>query len=135
MTLASDAIIGAASADRAGDAGAIQETAFSLGGGLGIGVLGAVMSLAYQADFVRIPTVAPSQLDIAQKSIGAAMKTADQLDGPAGTALRENARHAFHSGFTVAAAVAASALAALAILTATLLRPAHRHDRVSNRAQ
>jgi DHA2 family multidrug resistance protein-like MFS transporter len=85
----------AATPERAGEAAAVQETSFELGGRLGIVVLGTVLSAVYRA----------------------------RLPGGLGTALLAAAREAFSSGFTVATWVAAGLLAATTAFAAVLLRP------------
>ncbi|WP_245574021.1 MFS transporter [Amycolatopsis nigrescens] len=50
MTLGADAIMSAARPEQAGEAAGIQETAFELGAGLGVVVLGTVLTLSYHPD-------------------------------------------------------------------------------------
>ncbi len=52
-TAASAAIMACAPVRRAGGAAAVQETAYELGGALGVAVLGSVMAAAYRADLPR----------------------------------------------------------------------------------
>ncbi|MGW3014320.1 MFS transporter [Streptomyces sp. NPDC001219] len=117
MTLCSDAILGAATPERAGEAGAVQETAFSLGAGLGVAVLGTALSLAYRSDFAPVPGASTQQWATARGSLGAATEVAVQAGGRVGDALRSAAEHAFDTGFAVATASAAAVLVLLSVLT------------------
>ncbi|MFI9047915.1 MFS transporter [Streptomyces sp. NPDC053427] len=92
MTLGADAIMGAARPERSGEAAAIQETAFELGAGLGVAVLGTVLT-----GVRRLSEAA------AHPALGAA-------------------RRAYDDGFAAVCGVAAAGLAVTAVLAATLLR-------------
>ncbi|GFE39814.1 MFS transporter [Streptomyces tubercidicus] len=116
MTLGSDAILGAAAPERAGEAGAVQETAFSLGAGLGVAVLGTVLSLVYRSDFAPVPGASAQQWNTARGSLGAATEVAARAGGRVGDALRGAAERAFDTGFAVATASAAVVLALLGVL-------------------
>ncbi|KOG39504.1 hypothetical protein ADK74_28685 [Streptomyces decoyicus] len=116
MTLGSDAILGAAKPERAGEAGAVQETSFSLGAGLGLAVLGTVLALVYRSDFAPVPSASAQQWDTARSSLGAATEEAAQAGGRVGDALRVAAGHAFDTGFAVATGSAAAVLALLGVL-------------------
>ncbi|MFE1768254.1 MFS transporter [Streptomyces angustmyceticus] len=116
MTLGSDAILGAAKPERAGEAGAVQETSFSLGAGLGLAVLGTVLSLVYRSDFAEVPGASAQQWETARSSLGAATEVAARAGGRVGNALRGAAAHAFDTGFAVATGSAAAVLALLGVL-------------------
>ncbi|KOT90106.1 major facilitator transporter [Streptomyces rimosus subsp. pseudoverticillatus] len=122
MALASDAILGAAPTERAGEAGAVQETSFSLGAGLGPAFLGTALSLAYRSSFPSVPQATERQVETARQSLGAASDIAEKAGGRTGKALLDSARHAFETGFTVATAVAAVSLTLFAALSAVQLR-------------
>lgn len=71
--------------DKAGNAGALEETSYELGAVLGVAVLGSVSALIYRARFVTEaasdaldPTVAAQ----AEESLGAAVAIADSLNLP-----------------------------------------------------
>lgn len=116
MTLGSDAILGAAAPERAGEAGAVQETSFSLGAGLGLAVLGTVLSLVYRSQFGPVPGASAQQWNTARGSLGAATEVAARAGGRVGDALRGAAERAFDTGFAVATASAAVVLALLGVL-------------------
>ncbi|NRQ34272.1 MFS transporter [Nonomuraea sp. NN258] len=111
MALATDLVIGAAPAERAGAAAAIASTAPQLGGAIGIAIIGSVVTAVYRAALP--PGEVPEQ---ARESLHAAVGTAD----PAVVAA---ARAAFVDGFHLASAINALLMAAIALLVAALLRP------------
>lgn len=123
IPLASDGLMTAATPERAGEAAAVQETSFELGGGLGIVVLGTVLSAVYRARLPAVPGIPDEAARAASESIGGAAGAAARLPGGLGTALLAAAREAFTSGFTVATWVAAGLLAATTAFAAVLLRP------------
>ena len=116
LVAANDAIISAVSADRAGGAAAIEETAYELGGGLGVAVLGSILTAA---DAGALGASAPAA---ARESLGRAVELAGGLPVAAGDALVFAAREAFVHGFHVAIAVAIGLLAVSALLAAVVLR-------------
>ncbi|MGW7486250.1 MFS transporter [Streptomyces sp. NPDC054786] len=116
MALGSDAILGAAKPERAGEAGAVQETSFSLGAGLGLAFLGTVLSLVYRSDFAPVPGASAQQWNTARSSLGAASEVAARAGGRVGDALHSAAAHAFDTGFAVATGSAAAVVALLGVL-------------------
>lgn len=123
MTLGADSMMGAAPPERAGEAGAVQETGFALGAGLGVAMLGIMITVAYQAALAPVRSLSRAEFDTASGSLSAALELAGKIPGDAGAALRAGARRAYESGFSVATSAAAVALLVLAVLVAILLRP------------
>jgi DHA2 family multidrug resistance protein-like MFS transporter len=122
MTLGSDVMLGTAKPERAGEVGAIQETSFSLGAGLGLAFLGTTLSLVYRSDFRPVPGATEQQWETARTSLGAAAEVAARTGGRTGDAVLLSARHAFDTGFSVVTAVGAAAMALLGVLAAVSLR-------------
>jgi DHA2 family multidrug resistance protein-like MFS transporter len=110
---ANDVIVSAVIADRAGDAAAIEETAYELGAGLGIAVLGSVIAAIYSDALTRVPGVPAEGMAGARESLSEAMEIASQLPAAVGDALTEAARLAFLDGLhvTIAASVGLMLLA------------------------
>lgn len=105
LTATSDAIVSAAPPAQAGSASAISETAYELGTGLGIAILGSVLSALY----VRaLPTGLPGE------------SLAETLAAAPSTAAAATA--AFDEALGVTALLSAGLLAAASVLTASLLR-------------
>ncbi|MBA0050569.1 MFS transporter [Streptomyces sp. AJS327] len=95
---------------QAGGAAAIGETAYQLGAGIGIALLGSVMNAAY-APGVREARGVPGEARAdASQSLGAAHEVSAQLGGSAGEALREAARQAFVHGLHMTLLVSAALL-------------------------
>ncbi|MCF6522473.1 MFS transporter [Streptomyces sp. JJ36] len=104
--------------ERAGGAAALGETAYQLGAGIGIALLGTVMNAAYAPGVRAVPGVPAEASRAAQHSLGEAFGVAGQLGGTAGDHLVTAARHAFVHGLRMTLLVSAvllllGALAAL----------------------
>lgn len=122
MTLGSDAMLGSARPECAGAVGAIQETSFSFGAGLGLALFGTILSLVYRLAFPPVPVAAGQDWEVARGSLGAASEAASHNEVQVANALLSAARHAFDAGFSVATAVAAGVLVFLALLALLWLR-------------
>lgn len=122
VTLGSDLVMTAAPAERAGQAGAVQETSFELGAGLGIVALGTTLGAFYRTYLPSVPGVSATDLHTAGESLGAATEVASRLPAQVGEALRTGAGDAFLVGFTVAVTVAAVIVMVAAVLTAVVMR-------------
>ncbi len=103
-SVAADLLMSYASERHAGEAGAVQETAFALGSGLGVAVFGTIATLTYRISVS--PHLDPAE-HAAADSLSAALKHANGLPAAAGHTLRSNATAAFGTGYTVALLVGA----------------------------
>lgn len=73
MTLTTDAVVSAVPPDKAGSASAVAETAYELGVGLGIAILGSIVSLGYRSH-LDLPTAVPQGVrDAAEDSLASAL--------------------------------------------------------------
>ena len=119
-----------APAARAGGAAALGETAYQLGAGLGIALLGSLMNAAYAPAVHGVPGVPAAERAAAGHSLGEAYAVAGRLGGDTGERLREAARGAFVHGMHLTLLVAGGllVLGALAArrLPRSLCRPAVR---------
>jgi MFS transporter, DHA2 family, multidrug resistance protein len=122
MVAANDTIFSSVSADAAGGAASIEETAYELGGGLGVAVLGSIGAAVYLANLPAIEGAGHGTMAAARESLGGAVDAADALPARAATALVDAARSAFMDGFHVTILVAFVILAASALLAAFILR-------------
>jgi DHA2 family multidrug resistance protein-like MFS transporter len=125
LTAASDALLAAAPAEQAGAAAAVEETAYELGAGLGVTVLGSIATLIYAAS---LPGAAAQARDgLTEATIAAA-----GLPPEAGSRLLEVARAAFVTGLR-AALVVGAVLFVLATIAAARALPktkeSHGNDR------
>ncbi|GAA1276194.1 MFS transporter [Sphaerisporangium rubeum] len=121
LLAASDTIMACAPESRAGGAAAIEETAYELGAGLGVAVLGTVTTAVYAPAVASVPGVPPAVLGQARESLAAAAHAAAGLPGPAGAELLGTARQAFvtalHSTVLVSVVLLAVTTAAVLVLT------------------
>ncbi|MFF4190570.1 MFS transporter [Nonomuraea sp. NPDC001831] len=119
FTVNNDNILATAPKERAGAAAAVSETAFELGGALGIAVLGTVLNSVYRANLL-VPAGVPGQA--ARESIAGATATAAELPPQAAGELMRAARTAFVSGMQVTTLVTAVLLAVVAVFALAWLR-------------
>ncbi|MDH6125769.1 MFS transporter [Kitasatospora sp. GP82] len=109
-TLASDLVLGAAPADRAGAASAVSETAYELGTALGIALVGSVVTAIYAGSLNLPDGTGAAAAERAKESIGGAVEAAGSLPAEVGRPLLAHAEHAFVHGMNVAAVIAAGLL-------------------------
>jgi DHA2 family multidrug resistance protein-like MFS transporter len=116
-TLATDVVVSAAPAERAGAASAITETGAELGGALGVAILGSIGAAVYRGDVAaNAPsTLTSGQLGTAQDGLAGAVAVGGELPGRLGADVVDLGRtaftHALHLG-ALSAAIIAAALAA-----------------------
>jgi EmrB/QacA subfamily drug resistance transporter len=133
---ATESIMGAVPAAKAGVGSAINDATRILGATLGVAIIGSIYASIYASDLTdRLGSAFPgAAADAAQSSVGAAFTVAERLGagGHAGlaTALHGAASDSFFSGFQTACLVAAAVSAAGAGFAALLLpnRPPHSHS-------
>lgn len=85
LAIASAMIMLGSPEDKAGNAGALEETSYELGGTLGVAVLGSISALVYRdhlAGSRALDQAGPQAAGQAQDSLGAAIATSDQLGLP-----------------------------------------------------
>lgn len=122
LVAANDTILSAVDADGAGQASAIEETAYELGGGLGVAILGSIGAAVYTADLTRVPGVDPQTLDTARESLGEAVSVSEDLSSRIAEPLLRAARDSFVDGFHVTLVVAIAFIGLSALLAAVVLR-------------
>ncbi|RJL34433.1 MFS transporter [Bailinhaonella thermotolerans] len=130
LLAASDTILAAAPEERAGGAAGIEETAYELGAGLGVAVLGTVTTAVYAPGLRALPGVPAEDMSEARESLSVAAHVAARLPAEPGHRLLDAAREAFvsalHSTVLVSLALLSltALLAVLAIPRRTPARPA-----------
>ena len=124
FTLATDLVIGSTTAERAGAAAAVSETASELGGALGIAILGSLGAAVYRAEIARgVPAgIGADATAIARDTLGGAVHVAGLLPDELRDQLLFAARDAFASSVELTAATSAVLAIGLAVMTAILLR-------------
>jgi MFS transporter, DHA2 family, multidrug resistance protein len=126
ITLATDLIVGAAPAERAGVASAISETGTELGGALGIALLGSIVTAVYRGRLGHaVPAgLKPHDADTAHSTLAGAAQVAKGLPAHLDASLLNLSRDAFTQGLHVAAIFGAALAITVAVLCAKLLREA-----------
>ncbi|GAA2149620.1 MFS transporter [Glycomyces algeriensis] len=114
QTVTNDAILAAAPADRAGAASAISETAYELGGAMGVALLGSLATGIYRTEMADAPVEA--------ETLGEAAHVAATLPAETGDALMEAARTAFTDGLRTVALVAAALVLIATVAVGRALR-------------
>ncbi|MGW0805192.1 MFS transporter [Nonomuraea sp. NPDC002799] len=122
LLAASDTIMSAASESQAGGAAAIEETAYELGAGLGVAVLGTITTIVYAPGLPAVPGVSTGGMDAARQSLAAAAHVAHQIGGSSGAALLDAARWAFVNALHTTVVVSVILLSLTAVAVAMLLR-------------
>ncbi|WP_332454921.1 MFS transporter [Acidipropionibacterium acidipropionici] len=120
QTVATDAIVSAVPAHKAGAASAISETSYELGAALGIAILGSLVNVVYRVNLTP-GAVSPDKQDAVSHSLASALHVLD-ADSPAA----QMARDAFTSGMQVTAAAAALITTAAAVIAWRLVPSARR---------
>ncbi|MEU7003136.1 MFS transporter [Nonomuraea sp. NPDC046570] len=122
FAVTNDTILASVPKERAGAAAAISETAFELGGSLGIAVLGSILSGAYR-DNLRLPAGIPAQeLPYVTDSLGGAVTVAASLPPEVAGPVTAAARTAFVEALQVTALATAGMLLVLSALALYTLR-------------
>jgi DHA2 family multidrug resistance protein-like MFS transporter len=126
VTLGTDLVVGSAPVEKAGSAGAMNQTSGEFGFALGIAALGSLGTAVYRGR-VTVPAGVPADAARATRdTLAGATTAAGRLPDRLGTGLLDSAREAFTGGMHVAAAVSAILLVVVAVVVATLLRNAGR---------
>ena len=119
FTVNNDNVLATAPRQRAGAAAAVSETAFELGGALGIAILGTVLNSTYSGN-VRLPEGLAD--GPARESIAGALDAAASLPADLAARLMVEARAAFVEGVHVTALTTSALLAVVAVLALVGLR-------------
>jgi len=136
---ATESIMGAVAAERAGVGSAVNDSTRLLGGTLGVAVIGSVYASLYGA---RLDTTLPAGLpralaDLAHQSVGAAFGVAGHLasqgNGAAAAAVHQAAIAAFDHGLSVGCVVA-GAVATFGAVLAVAFLPAQPPEQIAAQA-
>ncbi|MFI6926300.1 MFS transporter [Nonomuraea spiralis] len=121
LLAASDTIMSTVPESRAGGAAAIEETAYELGAGLGVAVLGTITTIAYAPALPAVPGVSAGGMDQARQSLAGAAHVAREIGGSTGGALLDAARWAFVNALHTTVVVSVVLLSLTAVAVAVLL--------------
>ncbi|MFI1017212.1 MFS transporter [Streptomyces sp. NPDC020965] len=123
--LTTDLIVSTAPPEKAGSASALAETSGELGIGLGVAVMGSVVTAVYGAKITEeLPQADPRAAD----SLTGAVTTAAELPAPRADELLSTARDAFTDGLNTVGLAAALLMLTLGVCTLILLRTTPGHD-------
>jgi len=125
LVAANDVIISSVPADEAGQAAAIEETAYELGGGFGVAVLGSILAIVYTAEIGPIRGITSVGIQNAEESLARALEIAQEMSVTVAEPLIETAKLAFMTGYHTAIAVSIVLVGTAAAAAAVLLRPRH----------
>lgn len=114
ITASAATLVSAVPAERAGQAGAVSETSYELGVGLGVAMLGSIHGAVYASRMTGAPA-------LARDSIGGAHEAAQDIGGARGEQLMETARGAFDSALTTTAYVSVGIVAVVTALVVALV--------------
>ena len=122
--LTTELVVGSAPPERAGAASGVSETAFELGGALGISVLGSIGLVIYRRSVAdAMPTGVPAEAaESALDTLGGAIAAAAQLPADLGAALAAAAQTAFVDAMQLVATISAIVAVAVALGSVGLLR-------------
>ncbi|WP_433241698.1 MFS transporter [Streptosporangium sp. CA-135522] len=130
LLAASDTIMSSTPEARAGGAAAIEETAYELGAGLGVAILGTITTIVYAPSLASVSGVSPELMTLARQSLASAAHAAQEIGGVTGVTLLDAARIAFVSGLHTTIMVSVFLLGATATAVALLVprRPVDQGD-------
>lgn len=128
-TLTNSAVLSSAPAHRSGAASAISETAYELGGALGVAILGAVLSAIYRVQLLGTPievaegeTLPRGAVPGAAETLAAAEEISSGLGGQVGASIWDAAHSAFVTSVHWTSAVATALMLVAAALVLIMLR-------------
>lgn len=117
LTATSDAIVSAAPPSKSGAASSISETAYELGTGLGIAILGTVVNVQYRSMLGEAP-------EAARESLAGAFETAPSLAPAEAESLLSRASDAFVAALSGSSIISGALLAVAAVLAFLLISKA-----------
>ncbi|MEV5649003.1 MFS transporter [Nocardia sp. NPDC052254] len=120
VTTAAAILVSSVPAERAGQGGAVEETSYELGNGLGVALLGSVHGALFTHYMTDLP-LSGAQARTARESAGGAIVVAGDIGGELGDRVHRLATAAFDSALTVTSYAAAGVVLAVALLTAVLI--------------
>lgn len=122
LLAASDTIMSSVPESHAGGAAAIEETAYELGAGMGVAVLGTITTVVYAPALQPVPGVPQGAMEQARQSLAGAAHVAGEVGGSAGGALLSAAQWAFVNALHTTVVVSVVLLSLTAVAVAMLPR-------------
>ncbi len=134
MPPATNAVLATLPKERAGVGSAINSTMIQVGGGLGVAVLGSILSTRYSSQVTKVligHNVPPIAKTTILSSLGGALAVANHVGGSLGASLARVADAGFVSGMGIALIVGA-AIASVGAVLALVIVPSKRSSSVSD---
>lgn len=122
LVAANDVIISSVPADEAGGAAAIEETAYELGSGFGVAVLGSILAVAYSSHIGPIEGVSSVGIDTARESLSRAIDIAQTMPTTMADQLIAGARVSFVAGYHTMVIASVLILGVSALISGIALR-------------
>ncbi|GAA4704437.1 MFS transporter, DHA2 family, multidrug resistance protein [Promicromonospora umidemergens] len=124
MVLGTDLVVGSAPPERAGSAAAVSESGMEFGIAMGVAALGSVVTSVYRSELgdTLPPNTSEATRDASLDTLAGAETAVGALPDPMRLEVLELAREAFTNGMNLAAGIAGSIVAVLAIVAIVLLR-------------
>lgn len=122
QTITNNLIMNTVEPKKAGAAAAVSETAYEVGAGTGVAVLGSVLSAVYAVSLGPVDGVTADAMNRARETIGGANDVAAAVEGDTGADLLHAAGSAFTDAFHVTAVIGALAVMAAAVQVFVVLR-------------
>ncbi|MFF4738281.1 MFS transporter [Streptomyces sp. NPDC001262] len=120
ITASASVLVSSVPPERAGQAGAVSETAYELGVALGVALLGSIHGAVFSSRMTGLP-VGGSEARTARGSVGGAAEVAREAGGVTGRRVLAVAREAFDHALTTTAYVSAAIVVAVAVLAVLLV--------------
>ncbi|WP_222932716.1 MFS transporter [Nocardia yunnanensis] len=120
ITTAAAVLVAAVPAERAGQAGAVEETNYELGIGLGVALLGSIHGRLFTSHMNGLPLRGDDLAD-ARGSVGGAAYVADKIGGETGAQVLGIAQHAYDAALTTTSWISTAMVGAVAVLTVVLV--------------
>jgi MFS transporter, DHA2 family, multidrug resistance protein len=122
LVAANDTIISAVPADEAGGAAAIEATAYELGSGFGVAILGSILAAGYSSAVRPVEGVSSIGMDTARESLSRAIDIAQTMPLTMAEPLIEGTRIAFMDGYHAMVLVSITVIGLSAFAAALILR-------------
>ncbi|MFI9506716.1 MFS transporter [Nocardia sp. NPDC052566] len=120
ITAAAAVLVSAVPPERAGQAGAVSETNYELGIGLGVALLGSIHARIFTDNMTNLP-LQGAELDQVRGSVGGAVEVATNLDAARSTQILTTASHAFDQALTTTSYISAALVATVAVIAVRLV--------------
>ncbi|GHF59188.1 MFS transporter [Streptomyces mashuensis] len=121
ITASASVLVSSVPQHRAGQAGAVSETAYELGVGLGVALLGSIHAAVYASRMTGALPLGAADAALARESVGGAAEAAEAAGGDRGRQVLRAARAAFDHALTTTAYVSVGIVVTVTVLVVCLV--------------